>query len=102
MSLFIDPDTAQFDAARRVGAPVVELHTGAYADAHGEKQGHEFKRIQDAATHAQSIGLTVHAGHGLNYHNVQPIAAIAPIVEFNIGHAIVARAVIDGMRGGGR
>jgi pyridoxine 5-phosphate synthase len=98
VSLFIDPDTAQLDAARRLGVPVVELHTGAYAESHGQKQGHEFKRIQDAAHHAQAIGLTVHAGHGLNYHNVQPIAGIEPIVELNIGHSIVARAVIDGMR----
>jgi pyridoxine 5-phosphate synthase len=98
VSLFIDPDTTQLDAARRLGVPVVELHTGAYAESHGEKQGHEFKRIQEAARHAHSIGLTVHAGHGLNYHNVQPIAAIEPIVELNIGHSIIARAVIDGMR----
>jgi pyridoxine 5-phosphate synthase len=97
VSLFIDPDVEQLNAARRSGAPVVELHTGAYADARGEKQAHEFKRIQDAARHAHSIGLTVHAGHGLNYHNVQPIAAIEPIVELNIGHAIIGRAVIDGM-----
>jgi pyridoxine 5-phosphate synthase len=98
VSLFIDPDPTQLDAARRLGVPVIELHTGAYAESHGEKQGHEFKRIQDAARHAHSIGLTVHAGHGLNYHNVQPIAAIEPIVELNIGHSIIARAVIDGMR----
>lgn len=98
VSLFIDPDAAQLDAARRLGAPVVELHTGAYAESHGAKQAHEFKRIEAAARHGEAIGLTVHAGHGLNYHNVQPIAALAPIVELNIGHAIVARAVIDGMR----
>jgi pyridoxine 5-phosphate synthase len=98
VSLFIDPDPAQLDAARRLSVPVVELHTGAYADAHGEKRGHEFQRIADAAKHAQAIGLTVHAGHGLNYHNVQPIAALMPIVELNIGHAIVARAVMDGMQ----
>lgn len=97
VSLFIDPDAAQLDAARRLEAPVVELHTGAYADAAGERRGHEFKRIEDAARYAHSIGLTVHAGHGLNYHNVQPIAAIPQLVELNIGHAIVARAVIDGM-----
>jgi pyridoxine 5-phosphate synthase len=97
VSLFIDPDIAQLDAARRLGVPVVELHTGAYADATGERRGHEFKRIEVGARHAHSIGLTVHAGHGLNYHNVQPIAALTPIVELNIGHAIVARAVIDGM-----
>ncbi len=98
VSLFIDPDTAQLDAAVRVGAPVVELHTGAYADAIGEHRPRELKRVQDAARYAARSGLTVHAGHGLNYHNVQPIAAIPEMVELNIGHAIVARAVIDGMR----
>ena len=82
----------------RVGAPVVELHTGAYADAQGENCARELKRVQDAARYASRIGLTVHAGHGLNYHNVGPIAAIREIVELNIGHAIVARAVIDGIR----
>lgn len=97
VSLFIDPEPAQIDAAVRIGAPVVELHTGAYAEATGEALARELKRVQDAARHASRIGLTVHAGHGLNYHNVQPIAAIAEIVELNIGHAIVARAVIDGM-----
>ena len=98
VSLFIDPDRAQLDAARRLDVPVVELHTGAYADAEGEKRAIEFKRIEDAAHYAHSIGLTVHAGHGLNYHNVHPIAALTPIVELNIGHAIVARAVIEGMK----
>lgn len=97
VSLFIDPDTAQLDAAVRIGAPVVELHTGAYAEAKGQAQARELHRVQNAAAHAARSGLTVHAGHGLNYHNVQPIAAIAEIVELNIGHAIVARAVIDGM-----
>ena len=97
VSLFIDPDKGQLDAARRLGVPVVELHTGAYADATGERRAHELQRIEAAAQHAHSIGLTVHAGHGLNYHNVHPIAAIPQLVELNIGHAIVARAVIDGM-----
>jgi pyridoxine 5-phosphate synthase len=98
VSLFIDPDTEQLDAARRLGVPVVELHTGAYAETSGAAQARELKRIAAAAQHADSIGLTVHAGHGLNYHNVQPIAALRQIVELNIGHAIVARAVIDGMQ----
>jgi pyridoxine 5-phosphate synthase len=97
VSLFIDPDPNQLAAAARVGAPVVELHTGAYAEAIGEHRARELTRIEDAARHAASLGLRVHAGHGLNYHNVQPIAAIEEIVELNIGHAIVARAVIDGM-----
>lgn len=97
VSLFIDPDRDQLEAAVRVGAPVVELHTGAYADASGAQQAQELKRVRDAAQHGASIGLTVHAGHGLNYHNVVPIAAIGQIVELNIGHAIVARAVMNGM-----
>jgi pyridoxine 5-phosphate synthase len=97
VSLFIDPEPAQLEAAVRTGAPVVELHTGAYAEAVGEHRARELKRIETAARHAASLGLTVHAGHGLHYHNVQPIAAIAEIVELNIGHAIVAHAVIHGL-----
>jgi pyridoxine 5-phosphate synthase len=97
VSLFIDPEPAQLEAAVRVGAPVVELHTGAYADAVGEQQIRELKRIEAAARHAADLGLTVHAGHGLHYHNVQAIAAIGEIVELNIGHAIVAHAVIHGL-----
>jgi pyridoxine 5-phosphate synthase len=97
VSLFIDPEAMQLDAAVAVGAPVVELHTGAYAEASPAERGRELHRIQQAARYAASIGLRVHAGHGLNYHNVQPVAAIAEIVELNIGHAIVARAVFDGM-----
>lgn len=97
VSLFIDPDRHQLDAAVRIGAPVVELHTGAYAEASGERQARELQRLHGAAKHGASIGLTVHAGHGLHYHNVQPVAAIREIVELNIGHSIVARAAIDGM-----
>jgi pyridoxine 5-phosphate synthase len=97
VSLFIDPDEKQIDASAQVGAPVVELHTGAYADALGADQARELERVTRAARYAASKGLTVHAGHGLNYHNVQPVARIPEIVELNIGHAIVARAVIDGM-----
>jgi pyridoxine 5-phosphate synthase len=97
VSLFVDPDTAQLDAARAAGVPVVELHTGAYAEARGAARDRELQRIQQAARYASSIGLRVHAGHGLHYHNVAPVAAIAEIVELNIGHAIVARAVMDGM-----
>lgn len=99
VSLFIDPEAAQLDAAIRVGAPVVELHTGAYADASGEAQVRELERVRYAARHGARAGLTVHAGHGLHYHNVAPIAAIPEIVELNIGHAIVARAIFDGMHG---
>ena len=97
VSLFIDPDLAQLDAAVAAGAPVVELHTGAYAEAEGEGQSTELERIVAAASHGEDIGLTVHAGHGLHYNNVGAIAAVPQIVELNIGHAIVARAVFDGL-----
>ncbi|MEA3174223.1 MAG: pyridoxine 5-phosphate synthase [Gammaproteobacteria bacterium] len=97
VSLFIDPEAAQIDASRRAGAPVIELHTGAYAEAEGGARAREFERLRSAAKHAASLGLTVNAGHGLNYHNVEPIAAIAEIIELNIGHAIVARALFDGL-----
>ena len=97
VSLFIDPEPRQLEAAFDAGAPVVELHTGAYADSSGERQALELMRLVEAARFGSRIGLTVHAGHGLHYHNVQPVAAIAEIVELNIGHAIVARAVIDGL-----
>jgi pyridoxine 5-phosphate synthase len=96
VSLFIDPDRKQIEAAMQVGAPVVELHTGAYAEHTGDAQARELSRIIDGARHAASLGLVVNAGHGLHYHNVQPVAAIAEIVELNIGHSIVARAVFDG------
>jgi pyridoxine 5-phosphate synthase len=97
VSLFIDPNEGQIEAARSVGAPVIELHTGAYAEAAGGARAREFERLRTAAKFAASLGLTVNAGHGLNYHNVEPIAAIPEIIELNIGHAIVARAVFDGL-----
>ncbi len=97
VALFIDPDSQQIEAAAQIGAPVVELHTGAYADAGGSRQATELERLRSAARQASSLGLEVHAGHGLNYHNVQPVAAIPEIVELNIGHAIVARAIFDGL-----
>jgi len=97
VSLFIDPDAAQVEAAQRAGAPVIELHTGTYTDTEGAARAREFERVRSAARLAASLGLTVNAGHGLNYHNVQPIAAIPEIVELNIGHAIVARAIFDGL-----
>jgi pyridoxine 5-phosphate synthase len=96
VSLFIDPDPRQLDAAVTVGAPVVELHTGAYADAASGEQDAELQRIVEAAAYGQRIGLTVHAGHGLHYENVKPVAEIPEIVELNIGHAIIARAIFDG------
>ncbi len=97
VALFIDPDPRQIDAAAQVGAPVVELHTGAYADSIGSRQATELDRLHSGARHAASLGLEVHAGHGLDYHNVQPVAAIREIVELNIGHAIVSRAVFEGL-----
>jgi len=96
VSLFIDPDPAQLEAAVAACAPVVELHTGAYADATGPQKARELTRIADAARLGRSLGLTVHAGHGLHYHNVQAIAAIRTIAELNIGHAIVAHALFVG------
>ena len=97
VSLFIDPEPAQLDAAVAAGAPVVELHTGAYADTSGDAQAQELERIRKACEYGKSVGLTVHAGHGLLYENVTAIAALPEIVELNIGHAIVARAVVDGI-----
>ena len=99
VSLFIDADFAQLDAAHAAGAPVVEIHTGAYADANmDESRSVEFKRIRKAVAYGRSIGLTVNAGHGLTYHNVQPIAALPGIHELNIGHAIVAQALFVGWK----
>jgi pyridoxine 5-phosphate synthase len=97
VSLFIDPDPEQIEAAHRVHAPVIELHTGTYADSTGAARAREFERVLAAAKFAARLGLVVNAGHGLNYHNVEPIAAIAEIVELNIGHAILARSIVDGL-----
>lgn len=97
-SLFIDPDQRQIDAAVKAGAPVVELHTGRYADAETSSiRSDELKRIQSAAQYANSAGLQVNAGHGLNFHNVEAICKITEIVELNIGHAIIAQAVFSGL-----
>lgn len=97
VSLFIDPDEQQIEAARDLGAPVVELHTGSYAEAAGPGRARELDRLRRAAQHAARCGLTVHAGHGLDYQNVQAVAAIGEIIELNIGHAIVARALFVGL-----
>ncbi|WP_251357923.1 pyridoxine 5'-phosphate synthase [Kangiella sp. TOML190] len=98
VSLFIDANQKQIDAAARTGAEYIELHTGEYADAKSEQmQQEELVRIQQGVTHAVSEGLLVNAGHGLHYHNVQPIAAIKDIIELNIGHAIIGRAVLSGL-----
>jgi len=97
VSLFIDPDIAQLDAALACGAPVVELHTGSYADAQGGDVESEYQRIVTAAEHGDSIGLQINAGHGLHYGNVEPMVRIPQLVELNIGHSIVARALFDGL-----
>jgi pyridoxine 5-phosphate synthase len=98
VSLFIDADRKQIDAARQAGAPVVELHTGRYADARtAASRGRALDRVRAAADYGMGKGLLVNAGHGLNYANIRPIAAISAIRELNIGHAIVARAVMTGI-----
>ncbi len=98
VSLFIDPDQKQIDAAVRAGAPVIELHTGKYADTDSvPAHQHELARIRVAAAHAHAQGLQVNAGHGLHYHNVQDIIAIPNIVELNIGHAIIAESLFIGL-----
>lgn len=97
VSLFIGPDIAQINAAKETGAPVVELHTGTFADAeNAADKAHELQRIQAAVNHALGLGLIVNAGHGLHYHNVHEIALIPGIEELNIGHAIVAHALFVG------
>ncbi|BEI33143.1 pyridoxine 5'-phosphate synthase [Polynucleobacter sp. HIN5] len=97
VSLFIDPDPRQIDVAKELGAHVIELHTGAYADAQIEHQSFELQRITEAARYAKSLGFRVNAGHGLNEQNVQPIAKIPEISELNIGHAIIAEAIFKGL-----
>lgn len=98
VSLFIDPDIKQIDAAIAAGAPTIELHTGIYAEATTPiQQAHELIKLQQAVEYAAKQGLIVNAGHGLHYSNVEPIAAIAQIHELNIGHSIIARAVFVGM-----
>ncbi|MFA7279673.1 MAG: pyridoxine 5'-phosphate synthase [Sterolibacterium sp.] len=97
VSLFIDPESVQLDAALAAGAPVVELHTGRYADAHSAgESSHELARIRSASTYGASLGLKVNAGHGLHFGNVGVIAAIPEIAELNIGHALVAEAIFMG------
>jgi len=98
VSLFIDADPRQVEAAKLVGAPCIEIHTGHFADAENtSEQDAEFKKINDAVQLGDEIGLQVNAGHGLHYHNVQAVAALAAVRELNIGHAIVARAVFTGL-----
>ena len=98
VSLFIDPESHQLEAAAKAGAPVVEIHTGRFADAESSAlREHEFGRIRDAVRQGLELGMQVNAGHGLNYENVQRIAALDGVRELNIGHAIVARAVFTGL-----
>ncbi|GEK72358.1 MULTISPECIES: pyridoxine 5'-phosphate synthase [Halomonas] len=98
VSLFIDPEPAQIEAAAKAGAPVIELHTGAYAEAKGAEAAAEHARLVAAAEMAGELGLTVNAGHGLHYHNVEAIAAIPGLHELNIGHAIIARSLFVGLK----
>ena len=97
LSLFIDPDRAQLDAAKRLGAPVVELHAGAYCEAHGAARDVELARLQKAAAHAATLGFECHAGHGLSFETVGPVAAIPTVVELNIGHFLVGEAIFGGL-----
>jgi pyridoxine 5-phosphate synthase len=97
VALFIDPEARQIEAAAKVRAPVVELHTGSYAESTGTQRAVELERLRAGARQAAALGIEVHAGHGLDYQNVQPVAAIAEIVELNIGHAIVSRAIFAGI-----
>ncbi|MGA7980495.1 MAG: pyridoxine 5'-phosphate synthase [Chromatiaceae bacterium] len=98
VSLFVDPDAHQIEAAREIGAPVVEIHTGRYADAlDGPARAAELERIREAVAFGAELGLQVNAGHGLDYHNVGPIAAIPGVRELNIGHSIIGRAVFSGL-----
>jgi pyridoxine 5-phosphate synthase len=97
-SLFIDADQAQIEAALEAGAPFIEIHTGQYAEAKSELEAmHELAKLIEGIEYADRLGLKVNAGHGLHYHNVQPIAAIPQLIELNIGHAIIARAAFDGL-----
>ncbi len=98
VSLFIEPDLKVIDACAKTGAPVVELHTGTYADASNENQLQELEKIKMAAKYASSLGIVVNAGHGLHYENVAPIAKIERMHELNIGHSIVAYALFVGLK----
>jgi len=99
VSLFIDADPRQLEAAKAAGAPVVEIHTGRFAEAEGREAANELARIRAAVEQGIGLGLQVNAGHGLHYHNVQAVAAIPGVEELNIGHAIVAQAVFSGWEG---
>lgn len=97
VSLFVDPDPAQLDAAVSLGAPVVELHTGTYCDVEEAGRDAELERIRAAAAHCAKVGLECHAGHGLNFENVSPVAAIPNVMELNIGHFLIGEAIFLGL-----
>ena len=97
VSLFVEPDPAQLQAAVSLGAPVVELHTGAYCDSEGAEKDREFGRVTDAAAAAEKLGLECHAGHGLTFDTVGPVASIPTIVELNIGHFLIGEAIFGGL-----
>lgn len=97
VSLFVEPSKTQLDAAKALGAPVVELHTGRYCETEGDVQAAELRRIVDAAAHAKMLGLECHAGHGLSFDTVTPVAAIPSIVELNIGHFLIGEAIFSGL-----
>lgn len=97
VSMFIEPDKKQLDASKALGAPVVELHTGAYCEATGAEQERHLERLREAADYGNSIGLEIHAGHGLTFANVKPVAAIAQLRELNIGHFLVGEAIFVGL-----
>ena len=99
VSLFIDPEARQLEAACDLGAPVVELHTGSYCEAEGAARGSELGRLVEAAARAQALGLECHAGHGLSYDTVGAVAGIASIVELNIGHFLIGEAIFAGLEG---
>jgi pyridoxine 5-phosphate synthase len=97
VALFIDPEVAQLEAARRIGAPVVELHTGAYCGAERDARDAELERLSVAAAHAEQTGLECHAGHGITFETVGAVAALPPIVELNIGHFLIGEAIFSGL-----
>jgi pyridoxine 5-phosphate synthase len=97
VSLFVEPDPAQLDAARKVGAQVVELHTGAYCETEDSERERQLRRLRHAAAHAEAIGLECHAGHGLTFDTVGPVAAIPTIAELNIGHFLIGEAIFGGL-----
>lgn len=99
VSLFIEASEKQLDAARALGAPVIEIHTGKYCETEGAEQAAELERIRKAAAHAEKLGLECHAGHGLNFETVTPVAAIPTIIELNIGHFLIGEAIFGGLDG---